>query len=111
MNGGTGDGGDVALPPSLRFLKWLVIVLTISMIAGVITVVALIVTRMPQAIRSPLPDLPASLALPAGTRAEAVTFGRGWIGVVVSGADDVDRRFLIFTPEGDLRGSVTLDTP
>ena len=39
------------LPPSLRFLKFLVIVLTLTMIVGVITIVAIIVTRMPVAMQ------------------------------------------------------------
>ncbi len=93
----------VDLPPSLRFLKWLVIVLTLTMIGGVITVVALLVTRMPQAFVAPLPDLPEGFALPAGTRAQAVTFGQGWVAVVTT-----DDRILIFGSDGALRQEVGL---
>lgn len=78
------------LPPGLRFLKALVIVLTLTMIGGVITVVAVIVTRMPQAIQ-PLPRMPETITLPDGTRATAFTQGTDWYAVTT--ADD---RILIF---------------
>ncbi|MBK6467424.1 MAG: hypothetical protein IPL38_17445 [Rhodobacter sp.] len=91
------------LPPSLRFLKWLVIVLTLTMIGGVITVVALLVTRMPQAL--PVgPEVPQALAMPAGAMASAVTFGQGWTAVVTT-----DGRILVFAQDGRLRQEVRLD--
>lgn len=94
------------LPPSLRFLKWLVILLTLTMIGGVITVVALLVTRMPHmGARPALPDLPASLTLPPGAKAEAVTFGRGWTAVVTE-----DQRVFVFDPEGRLLREIPLVT-
>lgn len=93
-----------ALPPSLRLLKWLVIVLTLTMIGGVITVVALIVTRMPQAFTSEAPAVPETLVLPDGTKASAVTFGTGWTAVVTT-----DNRILIFGRDGSLRQDVTIE--
>jgi hypothetical protein len=93
---------EAPLPPSLRLLKWLVIVLTLTMIGGVITVVGLIVTRMPQAFATS-PALPANLTLPEGTRAQAVTFGTGWTAVVTT-----DDRILIFGRDGELRQEVRL---
>jgi Flp pilus assembly protein protease CpaA len=92
------DAPDPTLPPSLRFLKWLVIVLTLTMIGGVITVVGLLVTRMPQAFSAVGPGLPEGFTLPAGTEAEAVTFGTGWIAVVTT-----DQRILVFGRDGRLR--------
>lgn len=97
------DAGPVVLPPSLRLLKWLVVVLTLTMIGGVITVVALIVTRMPQAFVPQSPAVPADLALPKGTTATAVTFGTGWVAVVTT-----DDRILIFGQDGDLRQEISL---
>ena len=94
---------DAPLPPSLRFLKWLVIVLTLTMIGGVITVVAVIVTRMPQSFGASAPSLPAEIALPADTSAAAVTFGKGWIAVVTD-----DDRILIYATDGTLRQEVRL---
>ena len=50
----------------------------ITMIVGVIAVVATLVTRMPDG-RVPLPDV---VTLPAGEVAQAVTIGQGWLAVV-----------------------------
>lgn len=95
------------LPPSLTLLKWLVIGLTASLIAGVIAVVWLLVTRLPvpMATRTPaLPSaLPPELALPPGTTAEAVTLGHDWIAVVTG-----DDRILIFRPDGSLRQEIRI---
>jgi Flp pilus assembly protein protease CpaA len=97
------DGKEVVLPPSLRLLKWLVIVLTLTMIGGVITVVALIVTRMPKAFVAAAPTAPENLVLPEGAKAEAVTFGTGWVAVVTE-----DDRILIFGRDGSLRQEVSI---
>ena len=75
----------------------------ITMIVGVITVVGLLVTRMPQAFSAVGPSLPDGFTLPAGAKAEAVTFGTGWIAVVTT-----DQRILIFGRDGTLRQEVTL---
>lgn len=96
------DTPDPALPPGLRLLKWLVILLTLTMIIGVITVVAVLVTRMPQAFTA-TPSLPDGLTLPAGAKAGAVTFGEGWIAVVTT-----DSRILIFGKDGTLRQEVAI---
>lgn len=90
------------MPPSLRLLKVLVIVLMITMIGGVITVVGLLVTRMPTA-RDLTPALPASLQMPAGATPQAITMAPGWIGVVTT-----DNRILIFTPQGTLHQEITV---
>jgi hypothetical protein len=96
------DAPVPTLPPSLRFLKWLVILLTLTMIIGVITVVAVLVTRMPQAFTA-TPTLPEGLSLPKGAKAGAVTFGEGWIAVVTT-----DNRILIFGRDGKLRQEVAI---
>ncbi|MBA3909290.1 MAG: hypothetical protein C0524_05250 [Rhodobacter sp.] len=98
------DPEMVALPPGLRLLKWLVIVLTLTMIGGVITVVALIVTRMPQAFTADAPALPEKLVLPVGAKAAAVTFGTGWTAVVTT-----DDRILIFGRGGELRQEMAIE--
>jgi Flp pilus assembly protein protease CpaA len=92
-----------ALPPSLRFLKWLVIVLTLTMIGGVITVVAVIVTRMPQGMAAG-PVLPDTLTLPPGTTAAAITAGAGWFAVVTT-----DDRILIFGRNGEMQQEIRVD--
>jgi len=97
------DAPDPTLPPSLRVLKWLVILLTLTMIGGVITVVGLLVTRMPHAFQASAPILPEGFTLPESTTAEAVTFGTGWIAVVTE-----DDRILIFGRDGSLRQDISI---
>jgi Flp pilus assembly protein protease CpaA len=99
----TPDAPDAALPPSLRLLKWLVILLTLSMIGAVITVVWLLVTRMPQALTPPTPAVPEALQLPEGKSAAAVTFGKGWTAVVTT-----DDHILIFGKDGSLRQDIAI---
>lgn len=74
----------------------------ITMIVGVITVVGLLVTRMPNA-NAAAPALPAELLLPEGVTAQAVTMGKGWIGVVTT-----DNRLFIFSPEGSLQQEISI---
>jgi hypothetical protein len=92
------------LPPGLRWLQGLVIVLTLTMILAVITIVGVLVTRAPQVFSAgKLPALPDELALPTGTTAVAVTQGQGWIAVVTN-----SNRILIFDHTGKLRQDVAL---
>ena len=53
------------------------------MIVGVITVVGLLVTRMPGAIRASLP-LPDQIILPDGAVAQVFTQGTHWYAVVTA---------------------------
>ena len=66
------------LPPSLRLLKSLVILLMLSMIGGVLAVVWLLVTRLPQAMEAG-PALPEAITLPQGDLIshDYALFGRG----------------------------------
>ncbi len=74
----------------------------ITMIAGLITVVAVIVIRFPTAGGDL--QLPKDMALPKGERASAVTQGRGWIAVVTDGG-----KLLVFDAfTGKLRHSYDL---
>lgn len=100
-----GTGTETGLPPGLRFLKALVIVLMLTLIGGVITVVAVIVTRMPTPSR-PLPDLPAAISLPDGAAPRAITFGPGWTAVVTS-----QDRILVYGADGTLWQEVTIRPP
>lgn len=74
------------------------------MIVAVITIVGVLVTRAPQVFGdAAAPTLPASLTLPAGTKAAAVTQGRGWTLIVTT-----DDRVLVFDRNGNLRQQVPL---
>ena len=88
------------LPPSLRWLKWLVTALTATLILGVITIVGLLVTRLP--LSSPT-EWPENLALPAGVTPEAITRGKDWIGVVGK-----DGQIYIFDPSGKLTRQIPI---
>ncbi|WP_126154968.1 DUF6476 family protein [Paracoccus haematequi] len=84
--------------PELRLLRWLVTGLALVMGLGMIALVALLWMRLGQPV---LPDLPDAIALPAGSRANAVTFARDWI-VVVTDAGEV----LLYDRSGALRDRV-----
>ncbi len=80
------------------------VLLTLTMIIGVITIVWVIVTRMPQAMQR-APAMPEAIALPDGTRATAFTQGPDWYAVVT--ADD---SILIFDrASGELRQTVVIE--
>ena len=64
--------------------------LTVVMIGGLVVVISLLVIRL----SADGPSLPAEITLPAGTTAQAVTFGTGWIAVVTT-----ENQILILDPE------------
>ncbi len=88
-------------PPNLRFLRILVTVLTATMIAGVVIIIVLLVTRFPTSDRIALPE---AINLPDGTAATAFTRGSGWFAVVTA-----DQRILIFdAPTGKLTQTIAI---
>jgi len=92
-------------PANLRFLRRLVTVLTVIMIAGVVTVVALLVIRL-NADPAPLPlPLPQKITLPDGTRATSFTIGSDWYGVVTQN----DEILIYDQVTGVLRQRVVID--
>ncbi|MBM3613698.1 MAG: hypothetical protein FJX19_12170 [Alphaproteobacteria bacterium] len=92
------------LPRGVRLLQGLVVVLTLSMIGGIVTVVAVIVTRFPA---PPTPALPETLALPDGARVIALTQGRDWYAVVIEG----DAILIFDRTTGALRQRVEIAPP
>lgn len=91
------------MPPGLRLLRVLVILLMVTMIAGLIVLVTVIVIRFPRPVAD-LPALPEAITLPAGAQAGAVTFGRGWVAVVTG-----DQRILVYdSATGALRREVAI---
>lgn len=93
------------MPRGLRVLKGLVIALLVAMIGGVIAVVWLLVTQLPQAMRAG-PTIPAEIALPEGEAPEAVTFGKGWTLVVTESG-----RVLVFGTDGAMRQEMRITAP
>ena len=80
---------------TLRFLKTLVTVLTITMIAGVLTISALLVIRLQTPALPAAPVLPEEITLPARTTAQGFSRGEGWLAVITT-----DNRILIYAPDG-----------
>ncbi len=72
---------DVGL---IRFLRWLVTGLTLTMMAGLIVIIVLFVTRFPNMRSVALPD---SVTLPDGSTATAFTRGPDWFAVVTDGSE------------------------
>lgn len=65
--------------PHLRFLRLLVAGLAVVMGAGIIAIAAILWLRLSAPV---LPDLPATITLPQGAIAQAVTFAPDYIVVV-----------------------------
>ncbi|MEM9426501.1 MAG: DUF6476 family protein [Pseudomonadota bacterium] len=87
---------------TLRFLKTLVTVLTLTMIVGLVTIVGLFIARFSAADDIAFPE---SITLPDGTVATAFTQGEAWYAVVT--AED---EILIYSrATGALRQRVTLE--
>lgn len=97
---------EAELPPQLRFLKTLVTVLAGVMIAGLLAVIALLVIRF-SAPMAGAPALPATIALPEGEQARAVTFGPGWVAVVTQS----DKILVLDAETGALRQSLQIAPP
>jgi len=93
---------------TVKYLRILVTVLTVTMVLGFIAIVVLFVIRFSDAFGSEAPDAPAlpdTIALPEGSRATAFTRGEGWFAVVTD-----DNRILIYDGEtGALRQSVDVE--
>ncbi len=70
------------------------------MIAGVLTVIALLVIRL-QA--DPMPILPDAIILPDGTRPIAFTRGPDWLAVTT------DTTILIYALDGTLKQTVVIE--
>ncbi|MCF6273545.1 MAG: DUF6476 family protein [Rhodobacteraceae bacterium] len=96
-------------PKNLRLLRRLVMVLTVVMIGGLLTIVAVIVMQFART-GSPGTELtlPAEISLPDNESAQAVTFGRGWIAVVTIDGDDLER-IHIYSSEGTPRQTIKIE--
>ena len=88
--------------PHLAFLRRLVIVLSFTMIAGMVVLIALFVIRFQDSGI----DVPKAITLPDGTRPVAFTQTRSWYAVV--SADD---QILIFNLKGELVQTVRVKVP
>lgn len=87
----------------VTYLRRLVTVLTVTMIAGVLAVTTLLVIRL-SAWRSI--EVPERIALPEDSVAEAWTMGRGWVAVVT----DKNEILIYDADDGTLRQRVEIET-
>ena len=88
-------------PANLRFLRRLVTVLTATMIAGVLLIIALIVMRF----YNVPPVLPETLQLPDNAKAVSFTQGPDWYAVVTDG----DVILIYDRVTGQLTQSITIE--
>ena len=102
----SGDPNEEVSPGNLRFLKVLVTILTATMILGLLTIIVLIVIRVPNVVRvidDPLP-IPDVIALPEGIEAASFAMGHDWIAVVSK-----DDEILIFDKDtGAIRQRIAI---
>ena len=90
---------DFQLPRNLRFLQRLVTLLTVSMIAGILIIAALLAFKL----RSESINFPQTLILPDGTKPIAFTQTKDWYSVITE-ADQI----LIYKNDGTLIRSITV---
>lgn len=83
----------------------MVTALTGVMIVGIVAIVVLLALRLQRTDGAHLPPLPATIALPQGIMARAVTAGPGWYAVVT----DDDRILIYDAASGALRRDITID--
>ncbi|WP_320177446.1 DUF6476 family protein [Roseovarius pacificus] len=81
-------------PAMIRYLRLLVTILTGTMIAGLLVIIFLFVTRLGDQPAA-LPMLPDTITLPNGAKATAFTQGGDWYAVVTE-----DDRILIYDRAG-----------
>ncbi len=95
-----GDGAPDA--KTLKYLKALVTILTVTMIGGFLTIVGLFVMRFAEMNRVELPD---TITLPDGAVASAFTRGEGWFAVVT----EEDEILIYSRVTGNLRQRVRIE--
>ncbi|MEL6433548.1 MAG: DUF6476 family protein [Pseudomonadota bacterium] len=78
-------------PGTVKYLRWLVTILTATMVLGFIVIVVLFVIRFSDAFG---PELPDEIVLPDGSTPVAFTQGGDWYAVVTK-----DDQILIFDRE------------
>ncbi len=87
---------------TLRYLKALVTILTVTMIGGFLTIVGLFVMRFAEMNRVELPD---TITLPDGSTASAFTRGEGWFAVVT----EEDEILIYSRVTGNLRQRIRIE--
>jgi hypothetical protein len=100
------DADDPPEPPRLRQLRWLVNALMLTLIAGVITIVVLLVIRLGPF--QPDPGLPPQVSVPEGEAVQAVTLGSDWVAVVTRDGAGRERVRVLDRLTGAERGTMEI---
>lgn len=109
MDGPPGSGlEDAPEPRRLRQLRWMVNALMLALIAGIAVIATTLVIRLNAVGTRPLPALPETVALPDGERAQAVTFGGGWVALVTTDAEGAERIRVMDAETGVERGMLLI---
>ena len=88
-------------PANIRFLRILVTTLTITMIAGIIIIIALLAIKLqPSTI-----EIPQNINLPRNSNAISYSQGSDWIAVTTSN----DQILIFDSPTGKIRQTITVD--
>ena len=95
-----------AEPANLRTLRRLVTGFTVTMIAGVLTILVLIVIRLSQPAAPTAITLPDTIELPRAATPLAVTRGPSWWAVTTS-----DNHILIYDDSGTLVRDIAVTMP
>jgi Na+-transporting methylmalonyl-CoA/oxaloacetate decarboxylase gamma subunit len=95
------ENGQAPDEKTLRYLKALVTILTVTMILGFLTIVALFVMRFSAMNQAELPD---QISLPDGATASAFTQGDDWFAIVT----DEDEILIYSKTTGNLRQRIQI---
>ena len=95
------NDGQAPDEKTLKYLKALVTILTVTMILGFLTIVALFVMRFSAMNKVELPD---EITLPDGAKAVAFTRGEGWFAVVT----ETDEILVYSRVTGNLLQRITI---
>ena len=88
---------NIQLPRNLRFLQRLVTLLTVSMIAGILIIAAMLAFKL----RGENINFPQKLVLPDGTKPIAFTQTKDWYSVITN-----TNEILIYKNDGTLIQSI-----
>ncbi len=97
------EDGQAPDVKTLKYLKALVTILTVTMILGFLTIVALFVMRFTPMNKAELPD---EITLPDGSKATAFTRGEGWFAVVT----DQDEILIFNRVTGNLQQRIVVES-
>ncbi len=78
------------------------------LIVGMLVIAAALVIRLNAPTAPALPVLPATVVLPAGEAARAVTFGEGWIAVVTTDGAGREHIRVFDTASGAARAGIEI---